>query len=110
MAYNRHFSLPLYWEFLNNGGGNSGSKIRIDVLKKVVRLLGKSRIGIVLGDREFIGHSWFKYLKDNDLDFCFRIPKHHKIYRNDEGLNLLESKGTLARASKGSVFERLYGR
>ena len=92
LAYNRHFSLPLYWEFLENQGGNSDTKIRIAVLEKVVHLLGKERIAMVLGDREFVGHSWFKYLKDHDIDFCFRMPKHHKIYRSDQDFTLVESQ------------------
>ena len=91
LAYNRKFSLPLYWEFLDNQGGNSDSKVRITVLEKVVNLLGKHRIAMVLGDREFVGHEWFKYLKNEGLDFCFRIPKHHKVSRSDEDFNLLEN-------------------
>jgi hypothetical protein len=75
--------VPLYWELLDNKSGNSSSEDRIDVLKMCVKLLGKERIGLVIGDREFIGHKWMKYLKDNCLLFVMRLPKHHLIERLD---------------------------
>ena len=36
-------------------------------------------IGLVLGDREFVGHQWFKWLKDNGLNFVMRLPRHHLL-------------------------------
>lgn len=72
-------SVPLFWELLDNKSGNSSSEARIGLLEKCVTLLGKERIGMVVGDREFVGHLWLSYLKDNGLDFVMRFPKHHKI-------------------------------
>jgi hypothetical protein len=34
-----------------------------------------------------VGHDWFKYLKINKINFCFRIPKHHHIACFDEYMN-----------------------
>ncbi len=76
----RHISIPLYWELLDNNSGNSNTDERIDLLKKCIRLLG-GRIGLLLGDREFIGHRWLKFLKDQGIRFCVRVPRHHKITR-----------------------------
>ena len=75
--------VPLYWELLDNKSGNSNSSDRIDLLKKIIDLVGADRIGIVIGDREFIGHKWLNYLKDKGIDFCMRVPKHHLIERFD---------------------------
>jgi hypothetical protein len=75
--------VPLYWELLDNKSGNSSGKDRIDLLQLCVALLGKERIGLVIGDREFVGHTWMKYLKDNGLFFVMRLPKHHLIHRFD---------------------------
>lgn len=75
--------VPLYWELLNNKSGNSSSEDRIELLKVCIKLLGKERIGLVIGDREFIGHKWMKYLKDSSLLFVMRLPKHHLIERVD---------------------------
>ena len=77
----RDITIPSYWELLDNHSGNSNTDDRIDLLKKCIRLLGAKRIGLFLGDREFIGHRWLKFLKDQGILFCVRVPKHHKITR-----------------------------
>ncbi len=74
-------ALPLYWELLDNNSGNSHTDDRIDLLKKCIQLLGAKRIGLFLGDREFIGHKWLKFLKKYKIRFCVRVPKHHLIKR-----------------------------
>lgn len=71
--------LPFYWELLDNRSGNSATADRIKLLQACVAVLGKERIGLVMGDREFVGHAWFKYLKDNNINFIMRLPKHHLI-------------------------------
>lgn len=71
--------LPFYWELLDNRSGNSGAADRIALLQACVAVLGKDRIGVVIGDREFVGHTWFKYLKDHGINFIMRLPKHHLI-------------------------------
>ena len=37
----------------------------------------------MIGDREFVGHQWLKYLKDRGVSFVMRLPKHHTIHRWD---------------------------
>ena len=34
-------------------------------------------------DREFIGQRWLKWLKDEKIPFCVRVPKHHSILLAD---------------------------
>lgn len=75
--------VPLYWELLANKSGNSSSQDRKAILAKCMRLLGKGRIGLLIADREFVGHVWLKYLKDNGIAFCVRLPKHHLLERLD---------------------------
>lgn len=77
----KHTTIPLYWELLDNKSGNSNTNDRIALLKKCIRLLGAKRIGLFLGDREFIGHAWLKFLKSQKIPFCVRVPKHHKVTR-----------------------------
>lgn len=74
-----NLQLPLYWELLNNKSGNSNGQDRIDLLEKCFAVVDVKRIGLVIGDREFVGHKWIKYLKDNQLKFIMRMPKHHFI-------------------------------
>ncbi len=73
------FQVPLYWELLDNRSGNSAAADRIALLQLCVQVLGKQRIGLVLGDREFVGQKWLKWLKDNGLNFVMRLPKHHLL-------------------------------
>lgn len=75
----RDLQIPLYWDLLDNKSGNSNAKDRIILVDQCIQLIGKERIGLVIGDREFVGHNWFKYLKDNDLKFVMRLPKQHLI-------------------------------
>ncbi|HRJ14730.1 MAG TPA: IS4 family transposase [Saprospiraceae bacterium] len=76
-------SVPLYWELLDNKSGNSSSEDRIELMKKCVELLGVKRIGLVIGDREFVGLKWLKWLKSNGILFCMRMPRHHLIQMED---------------------------
>jgi hypothetical protein len=61
--------IPLYWQLLDNKSGNSCYKNRIEILEKVIFVIGKERIAGIVGDREFIGASWFKYLKIHNIPF-----------------------------------------
>ena len=79
VAKNDSIGIPLYWELLDNKSGNSSSEDRIALLAKVIKILGKERIAVVVGDREFIGIAWIKYLKSNNIPFCMRVPKGHLI-------------------------------
>lgn len=83
LACQRSVQVPLYWELLDNKSGNSSTADRKAIVAKCIRLLGKERIGIVIADREFVGHAWLKNLKDNGIAFCVRLPKHHLIERLD---------------------------
>jgi|AntAceMinimDraft_5_1070358.scaffolds.fasta_scaffold69132_1 hypothetical protein len=75
--------IPLYWELLDNKSGNSNANDRINLLSYCIEIIGKNRLGLVVGDREFIGHYWIKYLKDNGLKFIMRMPKSHLITTRD---------------------------
>ena len=70
---------PLCWELLDNKSGNSNAADRIRLLDFCLQVLGRHRVGLVVGDREFVGHTWFKHLKENGLSFVMRVPKHHQL-------------------------------
>jgi len=58
--------------------GNSDTKHRIALLNHVLCLLEGRTIDCLLGDREFIGEDWFKYLCDKHIPFCIRV-KHSTL-------------------------------
>ena len=65
--------IPIWVEVLDKGQGTSNTQERIDVVKKVLNILGKDRIHCFLADREFIGEKWIQFLDKNDIDFFIRL-------------------------------------
>jgi hypothetical protein len=68
---------PLYWNLLDKRGSSSTQE-RKELLQKAIDHIGKERIAGLLGDREFIGVHWFKYLTGQDIEFHIRLPKQVK--------------------------------
>lgn len=69
---------PFCWELLEKGGSSCSSE-RKELLQRAIAVLGKDRIQGLLGDREFIGARWFKYLIDEGIEFHIRIPKQIRV-------------------------------
>lgn len=67
VAKSDSIGIPLYWDLLDNKSGNSNCENRISLLHKVIEVVGKERVNFIVGDREFIGLSWIKYLKDSKI-------------------------------------------
>jgi hypothetical protein len=84
-AYFNGIGIPLFYEFLENKSGNSNAGQRVDLIQKCADILGPGRIGMVIGDREFIGTKWLKWLKSNNIPFCMRVPKGHHITMRNGG-------------------------
>jgi hypothetical protein len=66
---------------LDTKSGNSSAHDRVELFKQYIELVGKERIGLVIGDPEFVELKWMKYLDDNALLSLLRLPKHHSIER-----------------------------
>lgn len=91
VAQNGSIGIPLYWALLDNNSGNSSCTDRCNLLAKLIKVIGKERIGLIVGDREFVGLSWVKYLKMNGINFCMRLPKSHLVtLRNGEVYSISE--------------------
>lgn len=82
LASQGNIQVPLYWSMLDNNSGNSSTQDRVGVVAKCLNLLG-NRIGLLVADREFVGHKWLKYLKQKGISYCVRMPKHHRLERLD---------------------------
>jgi len=72
-------AVPLHFEMLDNNSGNSNWQDRISSLRELIKLVGRQRIALIVMDREFVGHQWLLWLKKQEIDFCVRVPKNHKI-------------------------------
>jgi len=66
-------SVPIWFECLDNKGGLSDMDDRCYVMMRCVELLGRDRIRSVVGDCEFIGKEWCKYLLSEGIEFYFDI-------------------------------------
>lgn len=65
-------AIPLAWKLLDKRG-NSSTKERLDLIDDVLSYLPASAIESIVADREFIGKTWFKGLKQRQLCFVMRL-------------------------------------
>ncbi len=82
IAY-KGIGIPLFWVVLNLEG-NSCAEDRIDLLRRVVKRLGISKIEVLLADREFVGTQWFRFLIEQKISFIIRV-KQNSIVEIGEG-------------------------
>lgn len=73
-------SIPLMWELLEKRG-NSSTEERKALMKRVFKAIGKHRIKSLVGDREFVGNWWLKYLNDEGIEYHIRIKKDAVIQK-----------------------------
>ena len=74
VAY-KGIGIPLFWTVSASKGASSTPE-RIHILKKVLQKIGPRRIEAFLGDREFIGEKWFRFLKKAKIPFVIRVKKN----------------------------------
>jgi hypothetical protein len=55
-------AIPLYWRLLDNNGGSSSDKQRIEMIQWVIDVFGADMIDMVYADREFPSHQFLDYL------------------------------------------------
>ncbi len=72
---------PIYWKQLPKltKQGNSCSKDRIKALKEVLKIIPAKDIHALLGDREFIGEQWLRWLENKDIAYIMRIKNNTLI-------------------------------
>lgn len=88
-------AFPIVWTLLPKKG-NSNTKERIKIMKRVLRFIDGNTIKAILGDREFIGEKWFNWLKDHQIPFYFRIKHDAIIHRKGHGISAGKLFGSLA--------------
>jgi hypothetical protein len=71
-------AFPLIWITLYKKG-NSNTKERIEIITKFISLFGIDKIKSLTADREFVGHTWFKWLLDNAVPFSIRVRNNFQV-------------------------------
>ena len=64
-------AIPIVWDVFEKKG-NSNTRERKTLINKLLAAIGERKIGLILGDREFIGNEWLKSLQDDKIDFIIR--------------------------------------
>jgi hypothetical protein len=80
--YTHGIGFPIWFECLDNDGGNSCTDDRMYVIECCIKYLGKQRIKAVIGDCEFIGAEWVKYLLHLKVDFFLDLRSNQYFTYN----------------------------
>jgi hypothetical protein len=68
---------PLLWTDLRHPG-NSDTRKRVRIVRRLLRLLDVSRVQCLVGDREFVGVDWFAWLLAEKVPFVMRLRENFK--------------------------------
>jgi len=79
----RGVGFPVVWSVLPKAG-NSDTIERETVIEIFIDLFGAPNIACLLGDREFVGKQWFRFLKRHRINFQMRLRKA-TLVRNARG-------------------------
>jgi len=83
----RGISIPLFHKKLSRKKkrGNSSYRDRIALLRVFLKVFKKKRIACVLGDREFHGMNWIKWLQKERIPYVCRLPENLVNISNENG-------------------------
>lgn len=71
-------ALPVFWTVLDKPG-NSDTPERIALLQRFIAVFGRASVKALLGDREFVGEDWLRWLQTENLPFYLRIKRNTLI-------------------------------
>ena len=76
-------AVPIVWMLLPKKG-NSNTKERKTLLKRLFCFIGKENIIAIVADREFIGKDWLNWLKQNNIIYYIRIKDNALVKINNQ--------------------------
>ena len=65
--------------------GNSAVIDRINLIGQFIKVFGKDRIEVVLGDREFVGQEWVDWLKMKQIPYNLRLREMRGYMADSSG-------------------------
>ncbi|WP_341757599.1 hypothetical protein [Candidatus Tisiphia endosymbiont of Ditula angustiorana] len=74
-------AISIMWDMLAKTGTSNSSE-RQKLIDRFLKSFGVEKILSLLGDREFIGDSWLKFLADRNIPFYVRIKENLTIGRS----------------------------
>lgn len=100
----KEVSLPLLCIELDKAG-NSNTEERQDLIQMFVNIFGEDRIAELVGDREFIGDLWLRFLHRKRIPFFIRVKKNTRVPWGKKGC-CLEKFYTHLQAGEHRVIEK----
>lgn len=100
------YSIPLGWSLLDKKG-NSNQGERIDLIKQIIDEIGADKIQSLIGDREFGGPCWIKYLEDKGIDPIIRIKENQKVYYKGKEISvksIIKSNSRKGKQSNNRIY------
>ena len=91
-------ALPIIWKVLGKKG-TSNTFLRIELLKKVLKVIPKDKIFAFTGDREFIGEEWITFLFDNEIPFYIRTRNNIRV-NGKKGFDYITLKDLIRKAKQ----------
>jgi hypothetical protein len=70
----RGIGIPVVWIVLSKSGASNTSE-RATVMETFLDLFGAQNVAWLLGDREFVGREWFRFLKRRRIKFQMRLRR-----------------------------------
>lgn len=74
------YCVPIIWKLLDKRG-NSNQTERMELMEELKKIPNIPRIKTVIGDREFIGIEWLRYLKSNKIGILIRLKENLYVGR-----------------------------
>ena len=71
-------AVPLFWTDLRRQG-NSRTEQRAALTQRFLQVFGKERIGLLLGDREFVGEDWFAWMQSTKIPYVMRLRENFMV-------------------------------
>jgi hypothetical protein len=75
-------AIPIMWDMLAKAGASNNFE-RQQLMERFIGIFGVDKISALLGDREFIGDLWLKFLADRMVPFYIRIKTNLTIGRSE---------------------------
>jgi hypothetical protein len=73
--------IPLIWTLLPSAG-NSNTTTRFCLLNRLKKTFPALQIASLMGDREFIGDAWMRYLQRQKIPFILRLRENQHVLRD----------------------------
>lgn len=89
----RGVGVPLFFKFLEDKSqGNSSYIDRIELTERAIALFGRTRIAVLLGDREFVGKQWILWLRKSRIPFVMRLNHANTKISDEEDVFVMGDK------------------